>query len=156
MKIKIVAVGKIKESYFTQAIDEYLKRCSRFCKMEVKEVPETLFKGTPNPSEIDNIITSEGKLLLDNCEGFVVAMDIDGKALGSCEIADVVKKAMQTNSTFTFVIGGSHGLSQEVKKRADIRWSLGAITLPHQLARVVTCEQIYRLLAINNNVGYHK
>lgn len=156
MKIKIVAVGKVKEKFFLQAIEEYLKRCSRFARTEVREVPETLFKGVPNSAETETILKQEGRLLLENAEGFVVAMDTAGKMLSSTEMAETVKRAMQTHSTFTFLIGGSYGLSEEARQRADVRWSLGAVTLPHQLARVVTAEQIYRILAINNNVGYHK
>lgn len=156
MKIKIVAVGKVKEKFFLQAIEEYLKRCSRFARTEVREVSETLFKGVPNSAETETILKQEGRLLLENAEGFVVAMDTAGKMLSSTEMAETVKRAMQTHSTFTFLIGGSYGLSEEVRQRADVRWSLGAVTLPHQLARVVTAEQIYRILAINNNVGYHK
>lgn len=156
MKIKIVAVGNVKEKYFTDAIGEYTKRMSRFCKVEIVETPECLFKGTPSPSEIAQIVEKEGKNVLDACEGAVIALDIDGALLSSEQLSAKISALKQTNSTFTFVIGGSYGLSPLVKQKATLRLSFGKITLPHQLCRVVLCEQLYRALTIENNVPYHK
>lgn len=156
MKLKIVAVGKIKESFFREAINEYVKRTSRFATVEVVEVNECTFNGEPNDKQIEKIVESEGQAILQKCEGYVVAMDIDGKLVDSVELSNLIVKNKQTNSAFTFVIGGSYGLSNAVKSRASLRCSFGKITLPHQLFRVVLCEQLYRACCIENNVSYHK
>lgn len=156
MKFKIVAVGKIKESFYRDAVAEYVKRMSRFASVEIVEVAECTFNGEPSDKEIEKIISAEGQAILQKCEGFVAAMDINGQLIDSAELSRLITKSKQTNSTFTFVIGGSHGLSQEVKSRANARLSFGKITLPHQLFRVVLCEQLYRACCIENNVAYHK
>lgn len=156
MKIKIVAVGKIKESFFRDAVAEYVKRLSRFATVEIVEVAECTFNGEPNDKQIDKIVETEGNAILQKLEGFVVAMDINGKQLDSVELSNLIKNNKQTNSAFTFVIGGSHGLSQAVKSKANARCSFGKITLPHQLFRVVLCEQLYRACCIENNISYHK
>lgn len=156
MKLKIVAVGKIKEGFFRDAIAEYAKRLSRFATLEIVEVAEHAFNGEPNAKQTDKIKESEGQAILQKCEGFVVATDIDGKAVNSAELSELIVKNKQTYSTFTFVVGGSYGLSQEVKDKANARLSFGKITLPHQLFRVVLCEQLYRACCIENNVSYHK
>ena len=156
MKLNIVAVGKIKEGYFREAIDEYVKRAGRFANLQVVEVEECTFNGIPNDAQIEKILAEEGKNILKKVEGYVVALCIDGNEVTSVGLCDLIEKVSQTNSTITFVIGGSHGLSQEVRSRADKCVSLGRITMPHQLCRVVLTEQIYRALTIKNNVPYHK
>lgn len=156
MKFKIVAVGKIKESFYREAVAEYVKRLSRYAAVEIVEVAECTFNGEPSAKEIEKIVTVEGQSVLQKVEGFVVATDINGKEFNSVELSELIAKNKQTNSVFTFVIGGSHGLSQAVKSRADVRCSFGKITLPHQLFRVVLCEQLYRACCIENNVAYHK
>lgn len=156
MKFKIVAVGKIKESFYRDAIAEYVKRLSRFATVEIVEVAECFFNGDPNEKQIEKILETEGAAILQKCEGFVVATDINGRQLTSVELSDVIKVNKQNNSTFTFVIGGSNGLAQEVKDKASLRLSFGKITLPHQLFRVVLFEQLYRACCIENNVSYHK
>ena len=156
MKFKVVAVGKLKENFFKDAIAEYSKRISRFAKTEMVEVDECLFSGNPNDKEKEKILQTEGKAILSKLEGFVVALDIDGQTLTSNQLSTAICQAKQTNSCVTFVIGGSYGLLDEVKKRANLRLSFGRITLPHQLARVVLYEQIYRACTIENNASYHK
>lgn len=156
MKFKIVAVGKIKESYFRDAIAEYVKRLSRFATVEIVEVAECLFNGEPNAKQIEKIVETEGQAILQKVEGYVVATDIDGQMLTSRELSDTIRKNKQTHSTFTFVIGGSNGLSGEVKSKANLRCSFGKVTLPHQLFRVVLVEQLYRACCIENNISYHK
>lgn len=156
MKFKIVAVGKIKESYLRDAIAEYVKRLSRFAAVEIVEVAECLFNGEPNAKMIEKIVQTEGQAILQKVEGYVVAMDIDGQMMSSCELSETIRKNKMTHSTFTFVIGGSNGLSGEVKRKVDLRCSFGRITLPHQLFRVVLFEQLYRACCIENNVSYHK
>lgn len=156
IKYKIVAVGNIKEKYFTDAIAEYTKRISRFAKTEIVEVAESVCSGTPKDSDIKRIVTEEGNAILSKLEGMVIVLDIAGKTVDSVEIADTLNKACQNYSTVTFVIGGSYGLSDQVKSRANQRWSFGRITMPHRLARVVLVEQLYRACTILNNVAYHK
>lgn len=156
MKIKIVAVGKIKEQFYKDAVAEYAKRLSRYCSFEIIETDEKTFKGVPSVGETEKIKRAEGEALLSKTCGYAVALDIGGKQLGSEEIAKEIGRVQSTHSCITFVIGGSYGLSEQVKDAADLRMSLGKITLPHQLARVVLCEQIYRAYTILNNVVYHK
>lgn len=156
MKFKIVAVGKIKENCFREAIAEYVKRISRFATTEIAEVEECTFCGVPNASEIEKILQTEGQSILQKAEGCIVALDIDGTQVSSVQLSQQLEKFTQRFSTITFVIGGSYGLSQQLKQRANLRLSFGKITLPHQLCRVVLCEQIYRACTIRNNVPYHK
>lgn len=156
MKFRIVAVGKLKEQYLKQAVEEYTKRISRFASVEVVEVAESAFNGDPNEKQILKIVENEGSAILTKLDGYAVAMDIDGAQLTSVEISRLIAREKQNHSVFTFVIGGSNGLSQQVKNKADFRLSFGKITLPHQLFRVVLLEQIYRACCIENNVAYHK
>ena len=156
MTFKIVVVGKIKEDYFRDAIAEYTKRISRFAQVKIVEVSESTFNGIPNAAETEKILSAEGQNILQKVEGCLVALDIDGQELSSTQLADQIDRLTQRFSTITFVIGGSYGLSSEVKARADLRLSFGKITLPHQLCRVVLCEQLYRACTIRNNVPYHK
>ena len=156
MTFKIVAVGKVKEEYFRAAIQEYVKRTSRFAEIKIVEVEECTFNGIPNASQTEKILNAEGAKILQNTDGCIVALDIDGKELTSVQLSEQLDRLTQNFSTVTFVIGGSYGLSAEVKARAHLRLSLGKITLPHQLCRVVLCEQLYRACTIRNNVPYHK
>ena len=156
MKFKIVAVGKIKESYLREAIAEYAKRISRFANFEIVEVDECLSRGVQNGKEIERVKKSEGDGILTKLEGYVVVMDIHGQQISSEQLSAHIVEQKQFNSAFTFVIGGSNGLSDEVKARADLLCSFGKITLPHQLFRVVLAEQLYRACCIEHNVAYHK
>ena len=156
MKFKIVAVGKIKEKYLTEAISEYVKRISRFATVEIVEIDECRTSGAQVDKEIERVKKQEGEWILPKLEGYVVAMDIDGTLVDSVGLCNHIKEQKLLNSTFTFVIGGSNGLSDEVKQRANFRCSFGKITLPHQLFRVVLAEQLYRACCIEHNVAYHK
>lgn len=156
MKFRIVAVGKIKERYLRDAIAEYTKRIGRFATVEIVEVDECLMKGAGGDKEIERVKSVEGQSILQKLEGYVVAMDIDGRELSSVELSSHIMEQKQFYSTFTFVIGGSNGLSSEVKSKANLRCSFGKITLPHQLFRVVLIEQLYRACCIEHNVAYHK
>ena len=152
MKINIVCVGKIKEKFFVEAINEYTKRLSRFCDLKIIEIEEeSKISNTDKKCEI------ESENLLEKCGGIVVALDSSGKLLSSPEIANFIK--LKTNngiSEISFVIGGSNGLSQNLKNRADLVLSFGKITFPHQLFRVVLLEQIYRAFTILEGLPYHK
>lgn len=152
MKINVVCVGKIKEKYFTDAINEYEKRLSRYVSVNVIEVPED-----SKETNIQKKSEMEGNLILSKCSGVVVALDIRGKMLSSPEIAEFIEKKKNSGvSEISFVIGGSNGLSDAVIKRSDLILSFGKITFPHQLFRVVLFEQIYRAISILENLPYHK
>ncbi len=156
MRINIVAVGKIKEKYFTDAIAEYKKRLSRFTEFNVIEVDEYKNNKT-TPEQINITINTEGERLLDKAKGYIIALDKGGKLMSSEEIAEDIKDiTTYKSSEITFLIGGSHGLSKQVLQRADEKISFGKVTYPHQLMRVILSEQIYRAFTIINGVPYHK
>ena len=117
---------------------------------------ETFFNGEPSEKEKEKILQEEGKRILAKVEGCVVALDIDGTQLTSTQLSQRLEALQQKFSCLTFVVGGSYGLSQEVKNATQLRLSFGKITLPHQLCRVVLAEQLYRACTIRNNVPYHK
>jgi 23S rRNA (pseudouridine1915-N3)-methyltransferase len=156
MTFKIVCVGKIKEQYFRDAVEEYAKRLTRFADVKVVEVAEHTFFGTPNDKQIADIKATEGKAILAQAEGYIVALDSSGRRLTSVGISAAIAAAKRNFSTLTFIIGGSHGLSDAVRSGAHLNLSLGDITLPHQLCRVVLMEQLYRATTIENNIAYHK
>ena len=152
MKINIVAVGKIKEQFFTDAIKEYEKRLSKFCDLKIIEVQEA-----SNYKNLDEKSKLEGELLLGKSKGFLIALDGKSKQLSSEEIASVISEKMLNGiSEISFIIGGSNGLSEEVLNKANLKLSFGKITFPHQLFRVVLTEQIYRAFTIINGMPYHK
>lgn len=152
MKINIVCVGKIKEKYFTDAVAEYSKRLSRFAELKIIEVNEE-----SKISSISKKCEIESENLLAKCSGIIVALDGAGKMLSSPEIASYIKtKTNSGSSEISFVIGGSNGLSEKLKSKADLVLSFGKITFPHQLFRVVLLEQIYRAFTILENLPYHK
>lgn len=159
MKITLITVGKIKEKYFTDAIAEYAKRLSRYCKLEIVEVADE--KTPDNASEgLENQIKEkEGERILSKVpdNAYVVALAIDGKQLSSEELADKMEKwNVNGVSHLVFIIGGSLGLTQKVLNRADYSLSFSKMTFPHQLMRVVLLEQIYRSFRIRNHEPYHK
>ena len=158
MNITIICAGKIKEKYFTAAIDEYSKRMSRFAKFSIIELPDEKIPDNASEREEESIKSKEGKAMLSKMRDsdYVVAMCIEGTQLDSVELAQRIEKISMNSSSIVFVIGGSLGLSDEVKKRANLRLSFGKITLPHQLMRVILLEQIYRSFRIRNHEPYHK
>ena len=152
MKINIIAIGKIKEKYFTDAINEYIKRCSRFAEVKIIELPDA--PPSKSPDEQRKI---ESEQLLSKAKGFVIATDMRGKQLSSEGLADFIKsKCLDGESEFSFLIGGSHGHTDDLRKKADLLLSFSLGTFPHQLFRVMLCEQVYRTLSIINNTPYHK
>lgn len=160
LRINIICIGKIKEKYFTDAINEYAKRLSAFCKFQIVELAEEKIKSnTPNLSQIEEVIESEGKRIMQkiNSGDYVIAMCIEGKMLSSEELSKTLE-GVQINgkSTVDFIIGGSYGLSQAIKSRADLRLSMSKMTFPHQMARMILSEQIYRAFEISTNGKYHK
>lgn len=158
LNIKVICVGKSKEKYWDAAYAEYLKRLRAYCSPEVIEVREARLPANASPADERNVKDAEGRDILGRISGgdFVIALDIRGKEFSSEELARKISDISFNNSRICFIIGGSLGLSDEVKERADLRLSFGKITLPHQLARVVLLEQIYRAFKINSGEAYHK
>lgn len=159
MKITILAVGKVKESYFRDGIAEYLKRLSKYAKMEVIEVNDE--KTPDNASEKEELLIKQkegGRLLKSMKEdAYTIALAIDGKKIDSVSFSDKIDKlGVSGTSHIQFVIGGSLGLADEVLKKADMKLSFSDMTFPHQLMRLILCEQIYRSYRIIHNEPYHK
>ncbi|MBE6044963.1 MULTISPECIES: 23S rRNA (pseudouridine(1915)-N(3))-methyltransferase RlmH [Clostridium] len=159
MNITVICVGKLKEKYLKSAIDEYSKRLSRYCKLDIIELSDE--KTPDNASEKEEIMIKEkeGNNILKHIKDnmFVVALAIEGKMLTSEELADFIsQQGVRGNSNVAFIIGGSLGLSKEVLSRADYKLSFSKMTFPHQLMRVILLEQIYRGFRIINGEPYHK
>lgn len=159
MNISTICVGRLKEKYLKQAIDEYSKRLSRYCKLEIIEVPDE--KTPDNASEKEELLIKEKeglnilKHVKDNM--FVITLNLKGKMLSSEELAGFIKEAgIKGNSNIAFVIGGSLGLSKAVLDRADFSLCFSKMTFPHQLMRVILLEQVYRGFRIINGEPYHK
>ena len=155
MNVNIIHVGNLKESYYKEAVAEYEKRLSRFCKVRNVEIKEEKLPDKPNQSEITAALTAEGKRILAAIpdKSYRIALCVEGEACSSEELAAVIYGC---KSDITFIIGGSYGLSDEVKKRCDRRISVSKMTFPHRLMRVILAEQIYRAFMINSGGEYHK
>lgn len=159
MKIKIVTVGKLKEKYLKDGIAEYSKRLSRFANLEMIELADEKTPDRASDSENQKILELEGTRILSKIgdRDFVIVLAIEGKTLSSEEFSKQLEQApINGFSTLTFVIGGSLGISPQVKKRANLSISFGRLTLPHQLMRLVLVEQIYRAFTIQQGSPYHK
>ena len=159
-KVNILCIGKIKEKYFAQAIDEYAKRLQAFCKLRIIELAEEKIRGNnPNPAQIAEVLQAEGKRIMQKISpsDYVIALCIEGKLRTSEELAGTLNTlAVTGRSTVDFVIGGSYGLSDEVKAAADEKLSMSRMTFPHTMARMILTEQIYRAYEIASNWKYHK
>ena len=150
--IKIITVGSIKEKYLKDAIDEYTKRLSKYTNIEIIEVKD---EGLVEP--IKAISLEEEKILKHiNDKDYLITLEIEGKELSSEEFAKKLDNIQLETSIITFVIGGSYGLSQNIKDKSKLHLSFSKMTFPHQLFRVLLLEQIYRAFKINNNESYHK
>lgn len=159
MKITILCVGKVKEKFYRDAIDEFFKRLSRYCKLEIIEVADEKTEEQASETEIRIVKEKEGERLLKNIkeDAYVITLCIDGKQLDSEELSEKMEKlGVQGTSHIYFVIGGSLGLSENIIKRADFKLSFSKMTFPHQLMRVILLEQIYRGYRIMNHEPYHK
>ena len=159
MNINIVCVGKIKEKYLKLGIDEFKKRLSKYCKLDVIELDDEKAPENLSDKEMLMIKDKEGKKILSKVKAnsYVIALAIDGTNLSSEELADTMSKlAVRGSSHITFIIGGSLGLSDEVLSRADYKLSFSKMTFPHQLMRLILLEQVYRAYRINNGEPYHK
>ncbi|KID42428.1 23S rRNA (pseudouridine(1915)-N(3))-methyltransferase RlmH [Fructilactobacillus fructivorans] len=159
MNIKLVVVGKLKEKYFKDGINEYAKRLSRFCKFKIVQVPDEKAPETLSQAEMDDVMDKEGTRILAKIKDreYVIALAIQGEELTSEQFAKKIQDlTTYGHSDITFVIGGSLGLAPKVLKRANFELSFGRFTLPHQLMRLVLTEQIYRAFMINSGSPYHK
>lgn len=159
MKITIVCVGKIKEKFYRDAVEEYKKRLGRYCKMQIVEVADEKTPDNASDTVEDAIRDKEGERILKYIkeDAYVITLEIAGKMLTSEEMAEKIEKlGVQGTSHIIFIIGGSIGLGREILKRSDYALSFSKMTFPHQLMRVILLEQIYRSYRIMNHEPYHK
>lgn len=159
MNISIIGVGKIKEKYFIQAIDEYTKRLSRYCKLKMIEVPDEKSPENLNPGDIKIILQKEGKRILEKIPpgSTVITLEIQGRELTSEELSQQIQEyAIQGKSDLCFIIGGSLGLDTSIKEVSNLKLSFSKLTFPHQMFRVMLLEQIYRGFKIIKGEPYHK
>lgn len=159
MKVKIIAIGKLKEKYLKDGIAEYGKRMSRFAKFEIVELADEKTPDNASAAQNQQIMEKEGERILAKISerDYVIVLTIEGKQLSSVAFSKVIADAtLRGYSDIVFVIGGSLGLADKVKKRANLRLSFGLLTLPHQLMRLVLSEQIYRAFMIQQGSPYHK
>ena len=159
LTVNIICVGNLKEKYLKDAVDEYKKRLSAFCKFDIIEIAEQRLSDKPSESEINSALEKEAEKIMQKVPkgSAVIPMAIEGKQLSSENLADTVSDfALKGFSSISFIIGSSFGLSQHIKSKANLLLSMSKMTFPHQLARVMLCEQIYRAFSIINHTKYHK
>lgn len=157
--IDLVCVGKLKEDYLKDACAEYSKRLSAFCRLRLHELTPARIPEHPSPAQISAALADEGKRIMQLIypSARVYAMCIEGRQLSSEELSrEIESAAVGGSGSLVFIIGGSHGLADEVKRRADFRLSMSKMTFPHQLSRVMLLEQIYRAFMISSGAKYHK
>lgn len=160
LSVNIITVGKLKENYLREACAEYVKRLGSFCKLTITELPESKLPDSPSEKEIFTALANEGKSIAAILNGkgcYNITMCIEGKQLSSEKLAEKIGSiSVEGKSTLNIVIGSSHGISEDVKKMSDLRLSMSEMTFPHQLARVMVLEQVYRAFQILNGGKYHK
>lgn len=150
--IKIICIGKIKEKFFKEAIDEYLKRLSKYTKIDIIELQDI------NSDNINITLEKERDLIFEKIKekDYIITLEIEGKELSSIELSNKINELQINNSNITFIIGGSYGLHQDIKDKSNYKLSFSKLTFPHQLFRIMLLEQIYRSYKILNNETYHK
>ncbi|MBQ7699241.1 MAG: 23S rRNA (pseudouridine(1915)-N(3))-methyltransferase RlmH [Clostridia bacterium] len=155
MNVTIIHVGDLKEDYYAEAVKEYEKRLCRFCRVKNVEIKEEKLPDKPSDGAIKAALEAEGKKITDAIpdRSYKIALCVEGKQLSSEELAKVISDA---EKDITFIIGSSHGLSEQVKSVCDLRLSVSKMTFPHRLMRVILAEQIYRAFSINACSSYHK
>ncbi|MCQ2441153.1 MAG: 23S rRNA (pseudouridine(1915)-N(3))-methyltransferase RlmH [Clostridia bacterium] len=158
IKVKIIALGKLKEDYLRKACDEYKKRLSRYCSLEIEEIAPVKLPDSPNSAQIKTALEKEAELIEKNIlkGAFTVAFCIEGKVMSSKCFSDFLSKKSNEGAKICFIIGSSYGLDERIKNTADLKLSLSQMTFPHQLFRVMCLEQIYRAFKINEGGTYHK
>lgn len=158
LTINIICVGKLKEAYLRDAIDEYSKRMKPLCRLSIIELNEERVGDDPSPAEIQKTVTAESERIAAKIGkgDYVIAMCVEGKNISSEELSARIEDISMTHSTVDLIIGGSWGLSDTLKARADFKLSMGKMTFPHQLCRVMLLEQLYRAFQISKGTKYHK
>lgn len=159
LNIKLIVVGKLKEKFHKDEVDEYLKRLSRYAKVSIIEVEEEKIKDNSSLKENQMILVKEGNNVLRNVKDneYMFLLDLHGKEISSEEFASKMKDLPVNNySTISFVIGGSLGVSDELRARSNFKLKLSPMTFTHQMTRIIILEQIYRAFKINSNETYHK
>ena len=158
-RVTVLCVGKLKERFYTDAAAEYVKRLQRYCKLDVVELPEYRLPEEPSPAEIQKALQTEGAAIRERLPrgGAVVALCIEGKPCSSEELSRrIIDFGVQGKTQITFLIGGSVGLDEGIKKQADWRLSMSPMTFPHHMARIMLLEQIYRAYQIAAGTKSHK
>ncbi|MEG0779054.1 MAG: 23S rRNA (pseudouridine(1915)-N(3))-methyltransferase RlmH [Oscillospiraceae bacterium] len=158
-KVTLLCVGKLKEKFYAEGVAEYSKRLSRYCQLQIVELPETRLSDSPSPADIRRALETEAALITEKLPkgGAVIALCIEGKLLSSPQLAETVTRfGIEGKPQLTFLIGGSVGLAESLKDAADLRLSMSPMTFPHHLARVMLLEQIYRAYQIQAGTKYHK
>ena len=155
LKINIIAMGDIKEKYFTDAIQEYLKRLTRFASVKIIEVDEHI-PNSNSQKDIQIALKKDAIEIEKHLKGYLIALDISGKMLSSVELANKIENLSLNTSEITFIIGASNGIAEEIKLKCNDRISFSKMTFPHQLMRVIFLEQLYRSFTIIKNIAYHK
>ena len=156
LSIDIICVGKLKEKFFVDAVNEYKKRLSAYCKLNISELSEIAVR---NEAEISKALEIEGEAISSKIpkDAYVIAMCVEGECLSSEKLSERISRlAVQGKSKLCFLIGGSNGISEKIKTAADFCLSMSKMTFPHHLARVMVLEQIYRAFKIEEGSGYHK
>lgn len=159
MNITVICIGKLKEKYWTAAIDEYSKRLKGYCSLDIIELKEARLPDKAGPAEELAVKEAEGEEILKKIKDnqYVITLEVKGKMLSSEKLAEKIDAlGLEGNSNIVFVIGGSLGLSAAVSKRANFKLSFSEMTFPHQMMRVILLEQVYRAFKINRNEAYHK
>ena len=159
LNIKIICVGKLKEKFYTAAAAEYMKRLSTLCRLEVEELRESRLSAQPSQAEVEAALKKEGEsiALRIPAGALTVALCVEGKQLSSVRFSQFLEAcALKGRSKLCFLIGGSEGLSEEVKEKAEVRMSMSEMTFPHHLARIMLLEQLYRAFQIREGSRYHK
>ena len=159
LSIRLICVGKLKERYFAEAVAEYEKRLNAFCRLELIELPEERLSERPSPAEIDAALEREAQLIEKKLlkDGMLVCLCVEGTQQSSEAFAELLSRAENPGRPrISFVIGGSYGMAQRLKEKADVRLSMSKMTFPHHLARVMLAEQLYRGFQIKEGTRYHK
>ncbi|NLY81488.1 MAG: 23S rRNA (pseudouridine(1915)-N(3))-methyltransferase RlmH [Clostridiales bacterium] len=159
MNIKIICIGKLKEKYWVDAANEYSKRLSKYCKLNLIELKESKLPSNPSKADEQNVIIKEGEDIARHIKPseYIVTLEIEGELLSSEKLASKINTlSIDGINDITFIIGGSLGISEDVKKMTNYKLSFSNMTFTHQMIRVILLEQIYRSYKINRNESYHK
>lgn len=159
INVNLIVLGKLKEKYMKDFAAEYEKRLSSYCKLTITELEPVKLSDNPSQTEIDNALAKETQLILSKLpkNSYIFAMCIEGKQMSSEELSAKLQDiALCGKSNITFIIGSSFGLSDEIKRMSDYKFSMSKMTFPHKLARIMLTEQVYRAFSISNNAKYHK